>query len=191
MYKKTVNIILVIIISLSLSVSVFAQGSSLTDNQTSSEYSISDFSNFEETVDMSGEVVGTSEETVEFFVEDAYGNVTRGVVVVTSTVIRSGNTTSCSVELYWSGTDLYNAWRLDSCTVDDGGWLFPTVYGTCGAKTNYVTGATSGSTTTFAYVAIPTNVTQARVSYTGLQGYNMNSGSWVSIAGGGVMGDIN
>lgn len=123
--------------------------------------------------------------------DGAIGNTsTRGDSILAIFIIRDGTTENCEVYLSWSGTDLYNAWKFTSCTIDNGNLLFNKVYGTISGTTKYVSGAAVG-TVKLGDVNIPSDVTKARALISGLQGYNMNSASWLSAAIVGKLGNIN
>lgn len=116
---------------------------------------------------------------------------TRGATVLAAYTIRSGNTEKCEIYLSWAGTDLYSSWKFSSCTIDNAGVLiFNEEYGTIKGATKNVTAAAAG-TVKLGEVNIPTDVTQARIKISGLQGYNLTSASWLSASVVSKLGDIN
>lgn len=111
--------------------------------------------------------------------------------VLAITIIRNGNTETCEVYLYWSGSDYYNAWKFTECEVCDAGILFwKDVYGTISGTTKYVTAAATGSVK-LGEVSIPTDITEAKANISGLQGYCLSTASWRSALIVGKMADIN
>lgn len=110
--------------------------------------------------------------------------------VIELTAIRDGNTENCEVYLYWAGTGQYSGWKFTSLKVDNGSSLYPKVYLDLGAKVHYCPAATTGSLK-IAYVKIPKDQTQAKITIKGLMGYNNLTSSWISAYVIPMIGDIN
>ena len=85
---------------------------------------------------------------------------------------------------------LYNAWKFTKVVVDNGSALVAKEYGNIAGQTINVPAASIGSVL-IGTVDIPTDKTQARVKFSGLKGYNLGSGSWLSAVIVGKLGEIN
>lgn len=178
MLKKISNFCMIVILSLMMIVPAYAQTVTPVDGNNSLTASFPIFTSAEGTIGNSKNDPNT-------------GNSITEDSILTTSIIRDGNTEDCEIYLNWSGTDLYNAWKFTSCTVDNAGILiFHKEYGEIDGTTKYVTAASKG-TVKLGEVKIPTDVTRARVNISGLQGYNMNSGSWLSALIIGKLGNIN
>lgn len=107
----------------------------------------------------------------------------RGPTVISASVIRDGTSDDCELYLNWTGDEFYNGFRYKKITVKSTSALFPTTYETFGDGSAYttlnVTASTVGSTKV-GDLTIDSDVTKVKVKSTGLQGYNLKAGSWLS-----------
>ena len=96
-------------------------------------------------------------------------------------VIRSGDSTTCQLYLFWESTgETWNSFRWNQLKVISTSSLFPTTYATIGQKTVKGVGGAVGSVYV-QDVSIPTNVSKVKVTSTGFQGYRLTpSPGWFS-----------
>lgn len=107
----------------------------------------------------------------------------KGATVLSASVIRSGSSSSCELYLNWTGDEMYSAFRFRQITVKSTSFLFPETYGTFGNGSSYTTKNVVASpigSVKIGNVSIDSDVDRVSVSSSGLQGYNMITGSWLS-----------
>ncbi|MDR1615858.1 MAG: hypothetical protein LBR98_02450 [Syntrophomonadaceae bacterium] len=171
--KKFISVLLTIVLCLFTAISAFAAETASISLETEIEVPVVYFDSTPEYQQYLNELEN----------ESALQRATRGATTISAAVIRNGSSSGCELYLNWTGDELYSGFRYKKITVKSTSILFPTTYGTFGNGSSYttqnVTAAAIGSVK-IGNVTIDNNVTSVKVSSSGLQGYNMQSASWLS-----------
>lgn len=108
---------------------------------------------------------------------------------VEAAIYRIGATDLCEIYLNWGGTDVYNAWQCRECIVSNGNIINSIIYGSIKNWFMNVTASRVGSVV-IGLVTIPADVSEARIDFSSLMGYDINTASWRSVAMVGKMGTV-
>lgn len=178
MLKRVSTFLLATIVVFAVSISAFADTDNVSNRQRQGETFVLPINSVE------------ISENSWVKIGEISDNKTREKSVLYATIHRNATSEECQIYLHWSGSDLYNAWKFTKVVVDNGSALVAKEYGNIAGQTINVPDASIGSVL-IGTVDIPTDKTQARVKFSGLKGYNLGSGSWLSAAIVGKLGEIN
>lgn len=107
----------------------------------------------------------------------------RDIGGITIGVVRSGNTTRCSVHLNWAATTLVGGLRFKYIYISNGSILNYIEYKKFGDGIDYLTYSVVASktgSTTIGFATIPVDVDRVKAISVSLQAYVLSSASWVS-----------
>lgn len=112
------------------------------------------------------------------------------VTLVWATLVRRNILHDCELFLNWTGTDVYESWKFSKCIVDNAQFINPVIYGRFLSWKQDVVASWNGTVRIGAF-AIPDDVTEARVVFSSLYGYDLNKAMWRSVDMIPKLGEIN
>lgn len=100
--------------------------------------------------------------------------------LIWATLVRRNVLHDCELFLNWTGTDVYQSWKFSKCIVDNAQFINPVIYGRFLSWKQDVVASWNGNVRIGAF-AIPDDVTEARVAFSSLYGYDLNKAMWRSV----------